>query len=267
MSADYVMGHDPLVLEALGRRRADVTAAFLLPHLRPGQRLLDAGCGPGSVTVGLAQAVAPGLTVALDIDEASLAAARSRARAQGCPQVAFQRADVDRLPLRAESLDVVYLSGVLAHQAERRPAVLAEARRVLKPGGLIAVSDADYGATLLAPAEPRLTRAWGLVLRVLRARSADPFGARGLRARLRAAGFTRVSGSASTETWGDPEATRDAGFFWAWFLGRRHADRVVASRWATHDELRACADAFLAWGAHPDALLVRVRCEAIGFKG
>jgi cyclopropane fatty-acyl-phospholipid synthase-like methyltransferase len=45
---------------AHARRTAACNAAFMLPHLRPGMRLLDAGCGPGSNTIGLAEAVAPG---------------------------------------------------------------------------------------------------------------------------------------------------------------------------------------------------------------
>ena len=46
-------------------RTADSHAAFLLPHLRPGMALLDLGCGPGSITVGLAAAVAPGPTTGM----------------------------------------------------------------------------------------------------------------------------------------------------------------------------------------------------------
>ena len=46
---------------AHARRTAVRNAAFLLPHLTPGMRLLDVGCGPGSITIGLAEAIAPAL--------------------------------------------------------------------------------------------------------------------------------------------------------------------------------------------------------------
>ena len=49
-------------------RNAGSQAAFLLPHLRTGTRVLDVGCGPRSITVGLAEAVAPGEVVGLDIE-------------------------------------------------------------------------------------------------------------------------------------------------------------------------------------------------------
>ncbi|MGH2627567.1 MAG: methyltransferase domain-containing protein, partial [Anaerolineales bacterium] len=51
---------------AHARRTAAFNAAFFLPELRPGMRLLDAGCGAGSITLGLAQAVAPAETVGID---------------------------------------------------------------------------------------------------------------------------------------------------------------------------------------------------------
>src|SRR3712207_7201034 len=62
----------------LARRTAADAAAFLLPHLRPGMRLLDAGCGPGTITVGLAGAVQPGEVVGIDPDAGRLEQARDR---------------------------------------------------------------------------------------------------------------------------------------------------------------------------------------------
>ena len=64
---------------AHARRTAQVNAAFLLPHLKPGMRLLDCGCGPGSITVGLAQAVAPAETVGIDASPDAIEAARAHA--------------------------------------------------------------------------------------------------------------------------------------------------------------------------------------------
>ncbi|HEU4422717.1 MAG TPA: methyltransferase domain-containing protein, partial [Pilimelia sp.] len=65
--------------EALRRRRpshaqrtAESHAAFLLPHLRPGMTLLDMGCGPGSITIGLAAAVAPGAATGIDLNPAPI---------------------------------------------------------------------------------------------------------------------------------------------------------------------------------------------------
>ncbi|HMN31022.1 MAG TPA: class I SAM-dependent methyltransferase, partial [Caldilineaceae bacterium] len=60
---------------AFPRRTAEQQAAFLLPHLQAGMALLDCGCGPGSITIGLAKGVAPGRAVGIDIDASQIALA------------------------------------------------------------------------------------------------------------------------------------------------------------------------------------------------
>ena len=56
----YTLGYGREILETQLRATAENSAAHLLPYLRPGLRLLDFGCGPGTISVGLAKAVAPG---------------------------------------------------------------------------------------------------------------------------------------------------------------------------------------------------------------
>jgi hypothetical protein len=58
----YAVGYGGGAIEWLERRNAAWHAAFFLPHLQPGMSLLDCGCGSGSITVGLAEAVSPGRT-------------------------------------------------------------------------------------------------------------------------------------------------------------------------------------------------------------
>ena len=62
----YTHGHHDSVLRSHRWRTAENSAGYLLPHLRPGQSLLDIGCGPGTITLDLAQLVAPGQTVGVD---------------------------------------------------------------------------------------------------------------------------------------------------------------------------------------------------------
>ena len=64
----YTLGYSPQTIQQLQKRIAAKEAGFLLPHLSPGMRLLDCGCGPGSITVGLAEVVTPGQVVGVDIE-------------------------------------------------------------------------------------------------------------------------------------------------------------------------------------------------------
>jgi ubiquinone/menaquinone biosynthesis C-methylase UbiE len=61
------------------QRTAETDAGFFLPHLRPGFRVLDTGCGPGTITVGLARRVAPGQVIGIDIEDSQFASAREQA--------------------------------------------------------------------------------------------------------------------------------------------------------------------------------------------
>src|SRR3989454_11732549 len=108
---EYTHGHAPAVVRQHAQRTAEEAAAFLLPELRPGMRLLDVGCGPGSITRGLAERLAPGQVVGLDLSRETLAAARQDAAARGLANLQYQEGSVDEVPLPDASFH-----GVLPHQ-------------------------------------------------------------------------------------------------------------------------------------------------------
>lgn len=63
----------------LTRRTVETSAQFFMPYLQPGMRLLDCGCGPGTISMGLAQAIAPSQLVGIDIDDYHLTWAEQHA--------------------------------------------------------------------------------------------------------------------------------------------------------------------------------------------
>ena len=71
-TATYTHGHAESVLRSHRTRTAENSAAYLLPHLRAGLSLLDIGSGPGTITVDLAERVAPGPVTAVEVTEAAL---------------------------------------------------------------------------------------------------------------------------------------------------------------------------------------------------
>ncbi|MGA4847165.1 class I SAM-dependent methyltransferase [Streptomyces sp. G5(2025)] len=105
-------------------------------RLRPGSRVLDAGCGTGRALPALRDAVgASGVVIGADLTPAMLEAAREAGRDRAGRLLL---ADVARLPLLAESLDAVFGAGLIAHLPEPEEN-LRELRRVVRPGGLLAL--------------------------------------------------------------------------------------------------------------------------------
>lgn len=97
-------------------------AGFFLPHLRPGMRVLDCGCGPGSITMGLAAHVAPGEVIGIDLDPTHIALARRRAADAGLANVRFARADIYTLPFPDAAFDAVFCHSILSPRLPPRRA-------------------------------------------------------------------------------------------------------------------------------------------------
>ena len=80
-TSDYTMGYNEEFQVMLNRRSAETHAAHLLPHLKSGMRVLDFGCGPGTISVGLAKAVEPGELHGIDMEESQVDMAQAAAAA------------------------------------------------------------------------------------------------------------------------------------------------------------------------------------------
>jgi SAM-dependent methyltransferase len=249
---------------AHARRTAARNASFFLPRLRPGMRLLDIGSGPGSVTIGLAEAVAPGEAIGIDASSEAVESARRRAEEQGCTNVRFEVVDAYALPFDDASFDAVFSHAVMQHLADPL-AALREARRVLKPGGVIGVGDADYGGTILAPDEPLLYRSFEITAQLRAKHGADAYVGRRLRALLHEAGFTNAVAWVKGGADGSDDTVRRSGEFQAHLYGApAFVDYAVAMGVTTADELRAICDAWRAWSVHAGAFWARFWCEAMG---
>lgn len=115
----------------------------------PAARVLEIGCGTGCVTRTLARW--PGVAAALGIDPSAVFIARARELSAGIANLSFETGDGCSLRLAEHSFDVVVLHTTLCHVPE--PAgLLAEAWRVLRPRGTLAVFDGDYATATVATA-------------------------------------------------------------------------------------------------------------------
>ena len=141
------------------RRRALVREAV---GARPGNRVLDVGCGPGFYVAETLEEVGPeGSVVGVDGSEAMLALAANRN--QGAPNAEFVEGDATSLPVGDADFDAALSVQVLEYVADV-PAALAEIHRALRPGGHVAIWDVDWTTVSLRTAESdrmrRVLDAW-----------------------------------------------------------------------------------------------------------
>ena len=168
----YTMGYSDEFQTLLSRRNAVTHAAHLLPHLEPGLRVLDVGCGPGTISMGLARAVEPGELHGIDKEESQIEMARAAVSAGGHGNAAFQTGDVTDLPFEDDSFDDAHCHALLMHVPATQ-AVLAEVKRVLKPGGIISSRDLISASTFFEPEIDDLGGAWTTFTKLLEANGAS----------------------------------------------------------------------------------------------
>jgi ubiquinone/menaquinone biosynthesis C-methylase UbiE len=195
---EYTPGQTDTAVTFMAGRRAETHAAFFLPYLRPGLSMLDLGCGPGEITVGLADAVAPGAVLGIDQGAEQLAHGRTRAAEVGLDNLRFQPGSCYQLPVADASIDCVFSHALLEHLGDP-VAALCEARRVLRPHGVIGVCSPDWGGFILSPPSETLSAAVTAYQSLQRRNGGDPLAGRWLSTHLRAAGFEQVRTDARYE--------------------------------------------------------------------
>lgn len=167
------------------RRRRHVRAALAA---RPGERILDVGCGPGFYVRELLDEVGErGSIMAVDASPDMLALARRRCEGRG--NVTFAEGNAVALPVADGDFDAALCVQVMEYVADPE-AALTEMHRALRPGGRVLVWDVDWATVWWHSADAdrmrRVLVAWDEHL-------ADPSLPRTLGARLRAAGFSDVT--------------------------------------------------------------------------
>ncbi len=265
MSPEQATGH----VEETRRfrlRDSDLEAGFFLQHLNPGTTLLDAGCGPGSITTGLAKRVAPANVIGIDADSARIDVASRDAVAAGVSNVLFQVADVTSLPFDDDSFDVVFANALIEHLPD--PSIgIKELLRVLKPGGCIGLRSPDWGTALLHPESKPMLDSIALRNRWQRHRGGIPNAGRLLRGLLLSAGCLNVTAGATADSHGTESEAQEGVRYMHAILG----DPELASLsdehgWASADEIKAMRQSWTDWAAQPGAFTSFFWCHATGTK-
>jgi len=266
VSEVYSHGHHESVLRSHRWRTAENSAAYMLEELRAGDYVLDAGCGPGTITLDIAGHVAPGRVLGVDSSAEAIASAEELRRRVGVSNVEFSVGDAYALGPGERTFDAAHAHQLLQHLG-RPVEALGELRRVLRPGGLLAVRDSDYGAFTWWPSDSRLDRWLELYHEVAGRNGGTPDAGRRLLGWVRGAGFDQIVATSSTWTFADPEARAWWGGLWAERVTlSAFCDQAVAYGLCDEGELAEIARGWLDWSSSDDGWFMVPHGEVIARK-
>ena len=257
----YTHGHHESVLRSHRWRTVDNSATYAAPFFVAGARVLDVGCGPGTITLDIAGRVAPGHVTGIDASAEVIEQAQRVAT--GVDNVTFVAGDVYALDVPDASFDVVHAHQVLQH-LPNRVAALQEMRRVCKPDGVVACRDGDYAAFTWYLEQPTLVAWLRLYRTIARANRGEPDAGRFLLAWANAAGFSEVTPTASTWCFANP-ADRA---WWSKLWADRMTTSAIATQaerdgFATRAELEEIAAAWRVWSTDADAWFAVLHGEIV----
>ena len=220
------MGYSEEYRQLLNRRSASSNAAHLIPHLSPGMKLFDFGCGPGTISVGLAERIVPGELHGINMEESQIQLARAAASAGGHGNLTFHVGNVYDLPIDDNTFEGAHCHAVLMHVPDAQAAP-AEVKRVLKPGGALASRETIIASSYLEPQPQEITEAWHEFSRLVRGNGGHPDFGRELKLAMFEAGFANIRASAPFDAFSSADDIAFLhGFIFEWFF----SPPVVAAR-------------------------------------
>lgn len=180
-------------LRILSRVMSPTTLALLerIP-ITTAASCLDVGCGGGDVTFALSRMVPQGHVTGIDFDGSKILLAQQEAKSIGIENVDFRVEDVTAPPLTDDRYDLIYVRFVLTHLRDPR-AALVRFYGQLKPGGILAVEDIDFGGHVCYPPSTAFDRYVELYSQSARARGCDPCIGPRLPSLVHSAGFSDVN--------------------------------------------------------------------------
>jgi SAM-dependent methyltransferase len=185
--------------EECERLEAQALLADVSDHVRhvpaqPGMRILDAGCGSGSMARAMAKAASGSAVVGIDLRDRYIDYARKRAEAEGLRNLTFETADVRDLGFADGAFDIIWTKYLLQWVADPMRA-MREFARVLKPGGLLVSANFDGFAITNEPPDPAIQPMMEFVFKGL----VDPFIGRKMAGMCRDSGLIDIDVKMETD--------------------------------------------------------------------
>ncbi|KAF2165057.1 hypothetical protein M409DRAFT_67363 [Zasmidium cellare ATCC 36951] len=202
-------------------RRATCHYEYMMSTLQdkaennPSLKLLDVGCGSGSITIELAKLIPNGPVTGLDISGAILGSAKVHAERQGVANISFVKGDVHELPFPDGSFDVVCTHQAVAHFHDHSKAI-QELTRVTRKGGVVCLREGDLRTGKFSLGYELLDECFQIIIKVHEGQGGTSDAGRRLTQWVQDAGISmqRVTATQSVWIYDTPEGRRDYGGHW-----------------------------------------------------
>ncbi|CAI6335849.1 unnamed protein product [Periconia digitata] len=270
MSSSYMHGHHASVLRSHSWRTVENSCPHLLPYLNKSDlRILDVGCGPGTITADLAARVPDGSVLGIDPSIEVIEKARKYAEDQGVKNVRFELGDIFNWKqvtgIEKESFDVVHAHQVLQHLEDPLKA-MGKFKELVKVGGVVAVRDVDYSAMNHYPDHPGLHKWKKTYIEVAQGLGFDPNIGKRLHAVAMEAGFPRSDIDATVGNW--VFSTPDEREFWCGLWAERtlkseFRDKVIKGNHGTQADLEELSQAWKEMEKKDDGWFLVIHGEVI----
>jgi len=246
MQETYTLGYGQAALGFVSRRTLESHGSFFIPLLQPGMTVLDCGCGPGSITLGIAARIGDGQVIGVDLSPSQIELASENARRQGIANASFREASAYALPFPPAHFDAVFSHALLEHLNDPGLA-LREFLRVLRPGGVAGVCAPDWGGFIGSPPTPELTAAMRAHNEIQNRNGGDTLVGRKLLGLMLDAGFGEVRAQARYQNYDDLADITGA----------------LAAQ-LEHGGDHEYADAIRTWGRQPAAMFAQAWVSCVG---
>ncbi|KAF2973244.1 hypothetical protein GQX73_g244 [Xylaria multiplex] len=279
-SDNYKQGYSNYTTATHEKRTAESSAAFLIPHIKKTDHILDVGCGSGTITTGFAKYAHEGAVIGLDmsadiLERAKKLAAEASVPTEGPGSVRFEHGNViEGMPYPDNTFDIVYCSQVLGHMPppDLPRQALVEMRRVLKPGGIMA--SRTGASSVFYPQSLQIDRLWtenlGKVLR-----QGAPDGVEDTWASIpafyRSAGYDADGGKVEIGAGTMVVSGREHRKWLAWRVaGQLKPDDPFYQSWLdagiSKEEIQETVHAINKWAETEDAWFAALQCEILAWK-
>ncbi|KAK5121646.1 hypothetical protein LTR85_004818 [Meristemomyces frigidus] len=262
---DTVRGH--------GIRTAESECQYMLPTFKqkiaekPKLRMLDVGCGPGSITLGLARLMPEGEATGFDLSDTVLAKATEDAQKQGVTNVTFVKGDVYSLPYEDGYFDVIHAHQAIAHFHEHVQAINELIRVAKQGGGIICMREGDLHTFRCYPHYPLMDECWQMLIKCFQSNDSTATDA-GMQLKhwTVQAGVREENIKATAGSWffSTPEGRQAYGAQWPGRITTGpFAETAVNMGIATRERLEQYAEAWRQWMVDPDGVLFMMHGQVI----